>query len=263
MDDSHKLRDVNACDVQSDTPASDVAPISRDGGSTETSSWDDLSWLNDLDDVLQLDHGLSGSCALPPKQLAKVSQGPNPSPGLSNRLIDLPTTLVEYWFSHICPVWSAFDSYANYNRKIPLDTWTTSEPVFYALQAMSAAFLADSMPQMSSLIPSLITQATTTIQKRISHIRNAPCISGINITIDLLFAVFAMGTSTHWADAPDLGDELMQDARDILGLWQLQLSSHDAMVHAYFHQALTWWEMMSSLADRDLKHSALDRKRLR
>jgi hypothetical protein len=34
------------------------------------------------------------------------------------------------------------------------------------------------------------------------------------------------------------------------------------MVHAYFHQALTWWQMMSSLADRGPEHDTLDRKRL-
>lgn len=67
----------------------------------------------------------------------------------------------------------------------------------------------------------------------------------------------------HWTDASQFGDKLLQDAREVLGLWQLNLTNTDAMVHAYFHQALTWWEMMSCLADRELKCEKLDRKRLR
>ena len=209
-----QTRDVSIIGFNADAP-----PAFVDSDSVASSHWNDLSWLNDLDDVLQLNNNLQE----PSVRCEGRSVSPWPARCASSTLfrapLDLPTTLVEYWFSHICPVWSAFDSHANYNRKIPLDTWTTSEPVFYALQAMSAAFLADSMPQMSCLVPPLVTQATTIIQHKVSSIRNAPNIPSINITIDLLFAVFAMGTSTHWADAPELGDKLMQDAREILGLW--------------------------------------------
>jgi hypothetical protein len=211
--------ELRSWDISPKAFSVDAAPAFGNSESVALSNWNDLSWLNDLDDVLHLNGDLQEPSNYGTCRSITPSPAQCPSPVLLHAPLDLPTTLVEYWFSHICPVWSAFDSPTNYNRKIPLDTWTSSEPVFYALQAMSAAFLADSMPQMSSLVPSLITKASTVIQQKISAIRDAPYIPSINITIDLLFAVFAMGTSMHWADAPEIGDKLMEDAREILGLW--------------------------------------------
>lgn len=169
-------------------------------------SWDDTSWLDDLNDVFLFEPGVQNTSTMPvansvmcspsTKTPAVCVREPVSALSLGSPSVHIPielsTTLVEYWFSHVCPMWSAFDSAINHNRKIPLDTWTTSEPVFYALQAMSAAVLADSMPQMNSIVPSLINQATTTIQQRMSALRRAPNIPAVNITIDLLFAVFAM-----------------------------------------------------------------------
>ena len=106
-------------------------------------------------------------------------------------LVDLPTTLIGYWFSHVCPMWSTFDSEVNYNRLVALGTWTTSKPVFYALQVMSAACLVDSMPQLNSILPALKSHATAAIKQAMSVLLASP----VNVTIDLVFAVFAMGTS--------------------------------------------------------------------
>jgi hypothetical protein len=161
-------------------------------------------------------------------------------------------------------MWSSFDSKDNYNRKVAVDTWTTSEPVFYALQAMSAACLAESMPQVQSILPSLITQATATIKKKMSTLRNSPNIPALSINIDLVFAIFAMGTSLHWTDSSQFGDEMLQDAREALGILVANLSAIDAMVHAYFHQALTYWEMMYSIVERGPPNNdKVNRKRLK
>ena len=177
--------------------------------------------------------------------------------------VDLSTTLVQYWFTHICPMWSVFDSEQSLNRKLPSNTWTTSEPVFYALQAMSAASLAESSPQFSSMLPSLVTRATTTITLKLQALRNSPAVPAVNITVDLLFALCAIGTSLHWNDSSQFGDELLHDAKEVLGLWTMSLSAVDAMVHAYFHQALTYWQMLHTFVGRGPKLHQLDRRRSR
>ena len=256
-----------------DCDVSDARAMAGEGptqGNLEMSlDWDDLDWLDGWSDAFQPTTDLNSTTISKSIKTVALS-GSTPSQGqlLSSAFfqgpIDLPTTLVEYWFRHVCPMWSSFDSKDNYNRKVAVDTWTTSEPVFYALQAMSAACLADSMPQVQSILPSLVTQATATIKKKMSALRNSPDIPALSINIDLLFAVFAMGTSMHWADSSQYGDEMLQDAREALGILLTNLSAVDAMVHAYFHQALTYWEMMYSIVEREPPNNyKLDRKRLK
>lgn len=171
----------------------------------------------------------------------------------------MSSTLVQYWFESVCPLWSTFDSDISYNRKIPLDTWTTSEPVFFTLQAMSAAYLADSIPQVKAALPALIGQATSAIMKKVASLPNSPDIPAVNITIDLLFAVFAMGTSMHWSDASRFDDTLLRYASEMLGLWEMNFQAVDAMVHAYFHQALTHWRMLAMLGAPNSGRDLVDR----
>jgi hypothetical protein len=86
-----------------------------------------------------------------------------------------------------------------------------------------------------------------------------------------------MGTSLHWTDESQAEDALLQDARESLGLLQMDLGAVDAMgsylcnprlyrscvdlqvVHAYFHHALSWWEMMLAVIDRGSCYQRLDR----
>jgi hypothetical protein len=94
---------------------------------------------------------------------------------------------------------------------------------------MSAACLADSMPHIDSILPGLILQATEVIQKKMSVLRNSPNVPPVNISIDLLFAVFAMGTSLHWTDDSQAENTLLENAREGLGLLQMDLGAVDAM----------------------------------
>jgi hypothetical protein len=46
----------------------------------------------------------------------------------------LPTVMIEFWFSDVCPMWCIFDSDANYNYRFALKSWASSEPVFFAVK---------------------------------------------------------------------------------------------------------------------------------
>ena len=94
---------------------------------------------------------------------------------------------------------------------------------------MSAACLADSMPQINSILPGLILQATEVIQNKMSVLRNSANVPTVNISIDLLFAVFAMGTSLHWTDDSQAENTLLESAREGLGLLQMDLGAVDAI----------------------------------
>lgn len=174
--------------------------------------------------------------------------------------VHLSTTLIEYWFRHICPVRSTFDSEVNNNRSLPRDSWATSEAVFYTMQVISAACLVDTMPQLSETLPSLKEQATLAITQRISQVRN---LRVARVTADLVFAVLAMGTSSHWVLPGNPDYPWLESAHELLSIWAVGISAADALLHAYFRQALAYWEMLLTVVGRGSNSSTVEKRRRR
>lgn len=172
--------------------------------------------------------------------------------------VHLSSTLIEYWFRHICPVRSTFDSNVNNNRTLPRNSWATSEAVFYTMQAMSAACLADTMPQVREALPSLRGQATLAITQGMSQVRN---LGVARVTADLVFAVLAMGTSSHWVIPGNSNYTWLDSARELLSIWAVGISAADALVHAYFRQALAYWEMLLTVVGREPNSSNVEKRR--
>lgn len=162
---------------------------------------------------------------------------------------DIATSLIGYWFKYICPMWSTFDSEVNFNRRIALDCCTSSKPVFFTLQAMSAAHLSHSEPFVLNLPSGLMQQAMAAIQESMA---GAMSDSG-PIAIDLVFAVFALGTSSHWTGSSALGESLLTYARTLLKAWKSneQATNINTFLYAYFRQALTYWQMLHCITDCD------------
>ncbi|KAL2678770.1 hypothetical protein Neosp_009521 [[Neocosmospora] mangrovei] len=163
----------------------------------------------------------------------------------------MPTALVEHWFRYICPTRSTFDSETNYNRRLACNTWSTSEAVFYTLQAMSAAY---SMPHLSK---DLRAQAVAAVDQELARIRS---VQTTMVTVDLVFAVFKLGTSL--SGTPDTGEHSWSDlAHELLTVWGMQISGVDVLLHAYFCQALTYWEMVLGAIGGGSIPRRVDRKR--
>lgn len=174
---------------------------------------------------------------------------------ISQTPVHLPTVLIEHWFSYVCPMWSVFDSEVNYNRQLAREAWTVSETVFYAMQAMSAACLIDHMPQLTEVLPSLKAKATAAVHHRIAQAQNS-------VTSDLVFAVLALGTSFRWNTAPTTSqDQWVELARRLLSAWKVQPSTPDALFHAYFCQALTYWDMLLAVTGQGVIPAKIERKK--
>jgi len=166
----------------------------------------------------------------------------------------LPTVMIEYWFSDVCPMWCIFDSDANYNRRFALKSWASSEPVFFAMQSMSAACMLDTLPTLAPVLSALTTKALATIRSRVSSFRATPRTTTLAFPAELLFAIFAMGTSLHWKFGYEPGGELIKDAQHIISYYKGKLpamSSSDREHLAYFQKALICWEGLLCAADRD------------
>ncbi|KAI9170825.1 hypothetical protein HJFPF1_00299 [Paramyrothecium foliicola] len=185
------------------------------------------------------------------------------TPGLSisSAPAHLTTVLIEHWFRCVCPIWSTFDSDINYNRQLARTAWSVSEAVFYAMQAMSAAYLVDSMPQLKNSLESLRAQAAGAISSRVAQLKQP---QPSKVTTDLVFAVFALGTSVHWSTpAPTSEHPWLNIARELLSNWQVSPSEPDALLHAYFCQALNYWEMLLAATGCGTIPEKIDRRRRR
>lgn len=173
-------------------------------------------------------------------------------------LAHLPTILIDYWFRSICPMRSTFDSDVNYNRQLAQSMWSTSEAVYYSMQAMSAACLLDCVPQLTKDLPMLKAQATASIWRSLSLVRMS---AQPRVSVDLIFAVFSMGTSIHWTALTVQDYPWLESARELLSLWQARLDASDVLVHGYFTQALTYWEMLIATGGQGSIADSVDTKR--
>ncbi|KAG4261559.1 mitochondrial protein [Fusarium proliferatum] len=182
----------------------------------------------------------------------------NSNPSIIQAPVHISTTPIEYWFRYICPVHSTFDSEVNNNRSLARDSWATSEAVFYTMQVMSAVCLVDTMPHLRQTLPSLREQSTLAITQGISRVRNL----GLGpVTADLVFAVLAKGTSSHWITPRNLDYSWLETARELLSMWTIGISAADALLHAYFCQALAYWEMLLALVGRGSNPSIVEKRR--
>jgi len=164
----------------------------------------------------------------------------------------IPTILIEHWFSDVCPMWNIFDSDSNFNRQFASASWSSSEPVFYAMQSMSAACLVDTLPAMMPVVSSLTAKALAAIRSRVCFYQNDQHTAMPEFPTDLLFAIFAMGTSLHWKHGFELGSTLMKHAHCVIDRYRRRLpamTSSERKHLAFFQKALICWEGILSAAD--------------
>lgn len=184
---------------------------------------------------------------------------PSSAPKSLQSPVHLPTTLIEYWFCHVCPMWSTFDSEVNWNRRLARGTWTTSKAVFFTMQTMSATCLIDVMPQLNKTLESARAQATSTILEGMEQARDKS--QSPRVAADLVFAVFGLGTSSHWAAFTNQKHPWLEFVRELLSIWKLELSKIDELLHEHFCQALTYWEMIALTENSGSIFAKLQRKR--
>ncbi|KAJ8118408.1 hypothetical protein OPT61_g600 [Boeremia exigua] len=250
------------------SPSTESAPICL--AAAESLSVTDDSWFPNhaLEDL-----GCDASISFAPSELTPATgddQTHNAQSTLTpnNSTLDpvaslthIPTTLIEYWFGRICPSRSTFDSGINYNRQVAWSTWSSSEAVFSTMQAMSAACLVSSMPQLKQILPLLRSQALDAINLSLTRVQESSLPA---VTIDLVFAMLSLGTSSHWFASTSLsGSELSwsDSARDLLLQWKPSLEARDPLLHSYFSQALTHWDMLLAPVGRGSNPGRIRTKR--
>ncbi|KAL6912494.1 hypothetical protein FSST1_010254 [Fusarium sambucinum] len=260
----HPDTQLQAASLQHVSVTSQYDAIEIDNGFDQTWPIDSLSLLQTTpshNPISTADEILWGhSHDLETFELSSVPLDPATVPDyrIIENPLHIPTILIEYWFRHICPGRSTFASKVNSNRSLAEGTWTTSEALFYTMQAMSAMCLMGVMPELSETLPLLREQAIFSIDQRISRIRT---MQTARIPSDLVFAVFALGTSSHWITPTVSGQPWLESAREILSMWRLRLSAAEALLYNYFCQALTYWEMLVTVVGYGSNFMAVEKRR--
>ena len=225
------------------------------------SSADDINRFETIGDMCTdlatLDPIFSNSPITPVMQ-AKYLSLPSPNP------VDLPTFLITHWFTNVCSMWCAYDSPQNWYRNLAGDTWQHSEPVYYALQAMSASVLVDSLPHLKQALPKLTGQAAQSIQRAVQANATLKSDQAGPLPTDLLLAVLGMGTSICWSDPRQLGFWFLDQARRLLNRYSsegdLALDMHGQQTVEYFRQALIYWEMLANVVTKDYQNILRSRR---
>lgn len=175
--------------------------------------------------------------------------------------VHLPSVLTEYWFSHVCQMWSTFDSNVNYKRQIATMYCSSSEVVFNAIQTMSAACLAWKDPQVRQSFPSFESRAGLAIVQRLSRVELSSLAIADGEITDLLFAVLALGTSLHWARPSQYDDTLYNTGRSLMALWGTSSNDVTHLRLAFFQQAMIHWQMLLCASKSNFSHPRLVERR--
>lgn len=165
-------------------------------------------------------------------------------------LIQMPVILVQYYFDHVCKSWSSFDSPLNPFRFLVSRLWSRNAAVYYAIQSMAAASLANDFPSMRAV-------GIQTQQQAIACLRNNPRIGSLHRDSqddEFFLALLMIGLTTSWHDAADLGLEYLKEAKDYLAYQQkMSKSPHSTFAKQYplYQQCLLYWNMLAAFVAED------------
>jgi hypothetical protein len=161
-------------------------------------------------------------------------------------------------------MWCAYDSPQNWYRNLAGDTWQHSAPVYYALQAMSASVLVDSLPHLKPALPKLTVLAAQSISRAVQTHSTLQGDQAGPLPTDLLLAVLGMGTSICWSDPRQLGFWFLDQARRLLNRYScegdLALDVPGQQTVEYFRQALIYWEMLANVVSKDYQNILKSRR---
>ncbi|KAK3294320.1 uncharacterized protein B0H64DRAFT_184363 [Chaetomium fimeti] len=171
-------------------------------------------------------------------------------------VVDMPTFLIEHWFKSVCPSWSALDSPTNPYRLLTEGLWQSSDTVFYALQAISAASLVERLPHvMKDTARFAPRNAFQAIGKELDAFHNG---GRPGFPTALLLSLFCMSSSMCWLEARQLGQQSVREARKVLRrLNTRMLDSSSQGQLDFFNGCLVYEEMLRSVVsdeEIDFKH---------
>ncbi|KAF2148882.1 hypothetical protein K461DRAFT_54240 [Myriangium duriaei CBS 260.36] len=166
--------------------------------------------------------------------------------------------LVEYYFGHVCNIYSFFDSAKNPYRALIARTWQSHAPIYFAVQAMAAAHLANTIPAMADTGALLQQRAQEHLRQDLELVR-----SGCADPKWLLLTLLLLGPTNSWHNSSDLGLPLLKIARSLIMQKSCSTSiptdDSDHGLEEFFTESLIYWEMLVSFVSGDDTTTSPDR----
>ncbi|OJJ45805.1 hypothetical protein ASPZODRAFT_68872 [Penicilliopsis zonata CBS 506.65] len=163
-----------------------------------------------------------------------------------------PTFLLEYWFSRICPVFSAFDSASNPFRRYIDESWQYSPVIYHAMRSMAASYLETRetrLPGSTSVAVQARGEATRALRYGIGQIERSQKNHGFASALTM--ACFMLGLSSAWHAAGDLGLVYLETARALIKRASAlpRQTPGDEAIYAFCREGLVYWEMIAAVVE--------------
>lgn len=176
-------------------------------------------------------------------------------PCLPRTLQTQGSALIEHYFRDVCVIFSSFDSAMNPFRTVIARLWDNSSSIYFAIQSMAAAHLANSIPSMRLTGLTMQKKAYACLQQELQ-------LASINHSTDdkLLLAVLLLGLTACWHDSSDLGVAHLSAARALIHPRLIRDNSDDDETpqsaesrrnDQFFAEALIYWEMCMAFVSRE------------
>ncbi|KAI4750486.1 hypothetical protein E4T52_16949 [Aureobasidium sp. EXF-3400] len=172
------------------------------------------------------------------------------TPAITRSLQNDSTGLVEHYFRDVCSLYSSFDSKLNPFRTVIGKLWDSSNSIFYAIQSMAAAHLANHSPGME-------VQGFEMQRKAYECLQHELQLAHVNQQVDdrLLLTVLLLGMSSPWHEAGDLGMAHLNAARGLIYPRLLREKGDQTEEMArndqFFAEALIYWEMCVAFVHKE------------
>jgi hypothetical protein len=167
-------------------------------------------------------------------------------------LLHLPTMLVEYYFNYVCQIFSSFDGTLNPFRSTVGRLWVGSAPIYYAIQSMAAAYLANHFPRMTPVG----VQMQRETYKCLYQVQQGTQGQAENLDKTLL-AMLLVGQTTAWHDPKDLGLVHLKTAKRLnrrrLEQQGVGVGTREQRQNEFFEQCILYWDMLAGFVDDDLE----------
>jgi hypothetical protein len=166
-------------------------------------------------------------------------------------LLHLPTMLVEYYFSYVCQIFSSFDGTLNPFRSTVGRLWDGSAPIYYAIQSMAAAYLANHFPRMSPVGIQMQRETYRSLYQV-----SQGCKDPSENLDKTLLTVLLVGQTTAWHDPKDLGLVHLKTAKRLnRRRLDQQIGAVDNRAQRqndFFEQCILYWDMLAGFVEDDI-----------
>ena len=159
--------------------------------------------------------------------------------------------LVEYYFSYVCQIFSSFDGTLNPFRSTVGRLWDGSAPIYYAIQSMAAAYLANHFPRMSPVGIQMQRETYRSLYQVPQGSRDPS--DSLDKT---LLTVLLVGQTTAWHDPKDLGLVHLKTAKRLnRRRLEQQIGAVDNRARRqndFFEQCILYWDMLAGFVEDDI-----------